>query len=42
MVKKKKCRACGIKFRPGKENRYLARKGSSVVGALTEKPVEEK
>ena len=38
MIKKKKCKACGFKFKLEKENRYLVRKGSSVVGALTEKP----
>ena len=34
MIKKKKCRACGFKFRLEKENRYLAK----VVGSLSEKP----
>lgn len=38
MIKKKKCKACGFKFRLEKENRYLVRRGTSVVGALTEKP----
>lgn len=34
MIKKKKCKACGFKFRLEKENRYL----SKVVGSLSEKP----
>lgn len=38
MLKKQKCKACGFKFKLEKENRYLARKGTSVAEALTEKP----
>lgn len=38
MIKKKKCKACGFKFRLEKENRYLVRRGSSIVGSLSEKP----
>lgn len=37
-MKKKKCRACGFKFRLEKENRYLVRSGSTVDGRLSEKP----
>lgn len=33
MLKKKKCRACGFKFRLEKENRYL-----SLIGNPSEKP----
>ena len=39
MLKKQKCKACGFKFRLEKENRYLARKGSSAVNTLTERPL---
>ena len=39
MLKKQKCRACGFKFRLEKENRYLARKSTSVAEALTARPV---
>lgn len=38
MVKKKKCRVCGFKFRLEKEKRYLARKSASLIGNFTEKP----
>lgn len=39
MVKKKrKCRACGFKFRLEKENRYLAKKSVSLVESSSEKP----
>lgn len=39
MVKKKKCRACGFKFRLEKENRYLSKKSTSAIGSLAEKPI---
>lgn len=39
MLKKQKCKACGFKFRLEKENRYLVRRDSSVVEALTARPV---
>lgn len=39
MVKKKKCGVCGFKFRLEKENRYLARKSTSMVANLSERPV---
>jgi hypothetical protein len=38
MVKKRKCRACGFKFRLEKENRYLVRKSTSLIGNMTERP----
>lgn len=38
MIKKKKCRACGFKFRIEKENRYLAKKPVSLIGSMTEEP----
>ena len=38
MIKKKKCRACGFKFRLEKENRYLVKKSTSLIGSLSEKP----
>lgn len=34
MVKKKKCKACGFKFRLEKGNRYLARESALLIGNL--------
>lgn len=38
MIKKKKCRACGFKFRLEKENRYLVKKSTSLLENISEKP----
>ena len=38
MIKKKKCRACGFKFRLEKENRYLVKKSTSLLGNISETP----
>lgn len=38
MIKKKKCKACGFKFRLEKENRYLAKESTSPIGNLAAKP----
>lgn len=38
MEKKKKCRACGFKFRLKKENRYLVKKSTSLLENISEKP----
>lgn len=38
MIKKKKCKACGFKFRLEKENRYLAKVSTSPSGILAAKP----
>ena len=38
MIKKKKCKACGFKFRLEKENRYLAKESTSPIGILAANP----
>lgn len=38
MVRKRKCRACGFKFKLERENRYLARKSALMIGNLSETP----
>jgi rubredoxin len=37
-MKKFKCRACGFKFRLEKENRYLSKKSTLLLGNISEKP----